>query len=537
MNDFLNPNPLLLYSKFILKYNLFVKKLFLLLLLSLGLSTISYAGPYDDWPDDAICMWLDQKPTHAGYLGEAKRRGLNCEGGVAVKTSTNTTDNNSTPSTSSSSAKDGDLTRFSGPNLEPIKPNLPFDISSGYKGFSKSLVRQPFSPYMISIVDDIVRAGDKALRFEVRSGDCNADDNWSDCENDRERAELSNVGSDNMKSGEYWFSWSLYIPEDHQNIAPISVNYGQFHQLGESVAWMFKEQNNGYKIVRTVNAYGDDSDYDEKTLISKEDFVGKWHDILIHANWSKKDDGFFKVWVNDKLKYDYKGPTMSGTEVYHKFGIYRSYISAYINYHNISAIEECFKEKGSSTKELALLSKLKQKRTKHPDSLNLYKKCKEFYNEVGVPSTVAYFDEDRRGRTKAEVLAGFSTAQLAEKKARETEVSVASSPLFDGKYSFRLNRYSNDGGSLNIGYGYIQILNGNIAIDKNNSYLGTGSKKYYDTFAGSIDSNGDIIGYIEVGVLWGKDQTNHVDLNGNIKDQIKGSWDDYFDVIMQLEKK
>ena len=67
--------------------------------------------------------------------------------------------------------------------------------------------------------------------------------------------------------------------------------------------------------------------------------------------------------------------------------------------------------------------------------------------------------------------------------------------------------------------------------------MGTGSKKYYDTFAGSIDSNGDIIGYIEVGVLWGKDQTNHVDLNGNIKDQIKGSWDDYFDVIMQLEKK
>jgi len=523
------------------------EKKYILLLFSFGLLNNSFAGMYDDWPDDAICMWLDQKPTHEGYLGEAKKRGLSCEGGVAIKTSTKTTANNLTPSTNSSSEKSVSITRFSGPNLEPIKPNLPFDITSGYKGFSKSLVRQPFSPYMISIVDDIVRAGDKALRFEVRSGDCNAYDNWSDCENDRERAELSNVGSDNMKSGEYWFSWSLYIPEDHQNIAPTSVNYGQFHQLGANVAWMFKEQNNGYKIVRTVNFGGasnqtggetsGDDDYDEKILISKEDFVGKWHDILINANWSKKDDGFFKVWVNDKLKYDYKGPTMSGTDVYHKFGIYRSYISAYINYHNISAIEECFKEKGSSTQELALLSKLKRKRTTHPDSLNLYKKCKEFYSEVDVPSTVAYFDENRRGRTKSEVLAGFSTAQLAEKKARESEVSIVSSPLFDGKYYFRLNRYNKDEGAQNIGSGSIEILNGNITIDTKNSYLGTGSKKSYDTFTGSIDSNGDIIGYIELNVLYGKDRSGHVDLVGNIKDQIKGSWDDYFDVIIQLDKK
>ena len=67
--------------------------------------------------------------------------------------------------------------------------------------------------------------------------------------------------------------------------------------------------------------------------------------------------------------------------------------------------------------------------------------------------------------------------------------------------------------------------------------MGTGSKNYYDTFTGSIDSNGDIIGNIQLSVLFGKDHTNHVNLVGNIEDQIKGSWDDYFDVIMQLEKK
>ena len=69
-----------------------MKKLLLFLLLSLGLSTISYAGPYDNWPDDAVCMWLDIKPTHAGYLGEAKKRGLGCGAGIATKASSTMSD-------------------------------------------------------------------------------------------------------------------------------------------------------------------------------------------------------------------------------------------------------------------------------------------------------------------------------------------------------------------------------------------------------------------------------------------------------------
>ena len=34
------------------------------------------------------------------------------------------------------------------------------------------------------------------------------------------------------------------------------------------------------------------------TIASDEDMRGKWTDILVHAKWSKKEDGFFKVWVN-----------------------------------------------------------------------------------------------------------------------------------------------------------------------------------------------------------------------------------------------
>ena len=36
-----------------------MKKFFLLLLLTLGLTYVSYADYLDDWPDEALCGWMD----------------------------------------------------------------------------------------------------------------------------------------------------------------------------------------------------------------------------------------------------------------------------------------------------------------------------------------------------------------------------------------------------------------------------------------------------------------------------------------------
>ena len=215
---------------------------------------------------------------------------------------------------------------------------LPKDVSSGSK-FEKSLTGKYYKNYGYQIVNKAnghpVRAGEQSIRFEVRDGDCGQDEDggWSDCKGDRERHELSGASSA-MSKGEYWFSWSLYFPKEHQNLWPLSNNYGQFHQEGGPPVFMFKEIRGGYSIIRTI---GDD-DYDERRLIRNDDMKGKWHDILINAKWSKKDDGFFKVWVNDKLKYEYKGPTKTEKYVYQKFGIYSTGITRYINYENIDNI-------------------------------------------------------------------------------------------------------------------------------------------------------------------------------------------------------
>jgi len=284
---------------------------------------------------------------------------------------------------------------------------LPKDTASGYKKLFKSLTGKYYKDHGIQIVNKKdghpVRAGEQSIRFEVRSGDCGKDKQggWSDCKNDRERHELSGgKKEDKMSKGEYWFSWSIYFPKDHQNLYPLSNNYGQFHQQGDAPpVFMFKEGSYGYSVVRTI---GDD-DYDERKLVGKNKMPGNWFDILINAKWSKKKDGFFKVWVNNDLKYDYKGPTKTVQYVYQKFGIYRTGITRYLNYKNLDAIEKCFEEKGYTPDEGGALFSLTKKKIRHKISIQLYNKCKDYYKPVNVPTTIVYFDEVRKSKKREKV--------------------------------------------------------------------------------------------------------------------------------------
>ena len=282
---------------------------------------------------------------------------------------------------------------------------VPKDVGSGSK-YTKSLTGKGYKKHGFQIVNKEdghpVRAGNQSIRFEVRHGDCGMDkDGWSDCKNDRERHELSTIGSP-MSSGEYWFSWSIYFPKDHQNLYPLSNAFGQFHQKDGNPVFMFKELKKGYTIVRTIT--DKDSDYHEQNLLTNDEVLGKWSDILINVKWSKKEDGFFKIWVNDELKYDYVGPTKSKQKVYQKFGIYRTGISRYLNYINIDKVEKCFNEKGKTDKEYKSFVRLKlRKFPGHQTSIDIYKKCKGYYETNNVPTTIIYFDEVRKGKSKDKV--------------------------------------------------------------------------------------------------------------------------------------
>ncbi len=114
---------------------------------------------------------------------------------------------------------------------------------------------------------------------------------------------------------------------------------------------------------------------------------------------------------------------------------------------------------------------------------------------------------------------------------------IISSPLFDGRYSFTISRYHDDEDWQELGSGFIQIKNGIMTVAKEGRTLDTGSIDLYDSFAGQIDKEGDIMSSLKISVLFGVDSTLSVDLNGSIDSQLQGKWDHYYDVILKLGKK
>ena len=124
-------------------------------------------------------------------------------------------------------------------------------------------------------------------------------------------------------------------------------------------------------------------------------------------------------------------------------------------------------------------------------------------------------------------------------KSSSSSDAVISSPLFDGRYSFTLSRFNEGDGSKKLGNGYIEINNGIMTVAKDGRTLDKriGSIDLYDSFAGQIDKEGNIISSLKINVLTGKTHLFLVDLNGSIDSPLQGEWDNYFDVILKLGKK
>ncbi len=186
---------------------------------------------------------------------------------------------------------------------------LPKDVGSG-NSYTKSL-GSGFKKHGVKIVKKQdgfpVREGEKSVRFEVRFGDCGKDKppgKWNDCKEDRQRHELQ--GKD--FKGKKWVAFSIYLPEDFKNIDPVKLAMGQFHQKGGSPTLMFQFNRYGYYVDRQLS----NMTQQMVKLLDVEDMIGKWNDILIHGNFTKKESGFYKVWVNNELKYKYSGATTSG---------------------------------------------------------------------------------------------------------------------------------------------------------------------------------------------------------------------------------
>jgi hypothetical protein len=211
-------------------------------------------------------------------------------------------------------------------------------LSKGVKG-ERSLNNKEWG-YKLST--DIVLAGEKSQRFELRSGDCSEDSGWSDCKNNRERSEIS-VTSSKMYVGERKFlAWNIYLPDDFEASAFVNSTLGQVHQKGGPRGtagglssfpplMQFEAKGDAYSVCwhRLEGDAGNITDKCvAKTLAKITEMRGKWTEVVLDLDLSMETGGA-KVYINgnETAVFDYPLVRFKPQELYMKYGIYNSFVS------------------------------------------------------------------------------------------------------------------------------------------------------------------------------------------------------------------
>jgi hypothetical protein len=220
---------------------------------------------------------------------------------------------------------------------------LPKDISTGYENpfeltctWAKN--SQCLTPdYALQIVNKKdsypVRLGEKSVRMELRKGDCHQKrkGSYNDCKATppAERHELANK---NDIRGKKWHTYSIFIPENNPIIDSEWITMGQFHTLNGTAppVNLDLEDKNFLLVTRffCIDKKGCDSHHAKNRrikILDSENLLGKWNDFIFNAYWTNnKKKGYFKLWVNGKLVYHYKGKTIGSNDAaIHQLGIYR----------------------------------------------------------------------------------------------------------------------------------------------------------------------------------------------------------------------
>ena len=211
--------------------------------------------------------------------------------------------------------------------------------------------------HAFNLTSEEVRYGSLSERYEVRDGDCGG----SDCTNPRYRSEIS-LSKKNTKARldqDIWYGWSFF----NKNILSSSTKWNLMFVLGQ---WKMGGDNPPiFKLVQIGAREGNWGGCDKKIcnrnfsrddvviqlddmkekyswgrkenwglickLFNIEDSIGTWVDIVVNTNFSTKNDGYLKVWINGEQKCDYKGQvvTLKTKRFYpgpnHRRGIYVSY--------------------------------------------------------------------------------------------------------------------------------------------------------------------------------------------------------------------
>jgi hypothetical protein len=313
-----------------------------------------------------------------------------------------------------------------------------------------------------------------------------------------------------------------------------------------TVLIMFQHMHAGL----TFNRNGDTFPNSQIVLKSNEDLLGNWTEIIFNTNWHPDPKkGFMKVWIDGKLKVDFKGRANSkdGRKLTLRYGLYSSYMSYYKDtfntkkmpqriafYDGVKSEKNCKKLLDRNTCENLVSQNIKEYKLFIHDSND-----KELHLRSICKITPANFETSEQATLLGvEFNQGTGADLCTYIKPSEFFTTLEASDAFDGSYSFTLSRFNPSEGSMKIGSGKLEISDGKISVTKKSRSLITSSTSYYDTFEGQIDKEGNISAVFNVNALNGEGVPLPVIFTGSIDAlQIKGRFDDYFEMIIQFKKE
>ena len=192
-----------------------------------------------------------------------------------------------------------------------------------------------------AVISSPVRAGTKALQFQLRDGQCAGNRHYDDCKGGRERSEI--VDRSRVKPGEeHWYALSIFLPQSTPHIDPSGTILAQWQDTKGSgeITLALEMWAEGLQLTQDDPATQQVDDMAPprpmviKTLIPDSRLRGRWHDFRIRAVWSTGADGRIQVWLGDRLVHQHKGRNLNRNAApTFKFGLYRSGLDRYRSRH------------------------------------------------------------------------------------------------------------------------------------------------------------------------------------------------------------
>jgi hypothetical protein len=215
---------------------------------------------------------------------------------------------------------------------DAIKPPWHFGINGDSDPFrQKNDAKAIAGAGLVRIVDDPVRAGRHAVRFEVprRLGSF--------------RSEIALPGVPLFS--DYWYGFSIFVPADWVDDPQDGDIVAQWHGSAGEDKKQFKVEGDGkgrppvalslhgsqwQVAVNSSSAVVKDAKDWANYGSKKEQFPlgafrkGAWTDWVFHMRWSYKADGLLEIWQNGKVVLTHPGPNCYNDPngPYFKIGIY-----------------------------------------------------------------------------------------------------------------------------------------------------------------------------------------------------------------------